>query len=275
MTRLHRRHITGASDAEQTGSSRAEHETTSNTPQEEQPRLSVIIPMYNETGRIHKSLPQVVDYFSQQTYLYEIIVVDDGSTDGSADLARELLAPLKNLRVLEERPNRGKGHAVKVGMLASRGKVALFLDADLSIHPSELSKFWTWLDKGYDVVIASRKMRGARCLHHQPAWRENLGKGFTWLTNVMATRNISDVTTGFKCFTHEAAHELFARSVIDNWSFDAEVLYLAQQRHCRIKEVPVTWHDEPGTKVRLWKAITTSMAGLIAIRCNIMRGIYK
>jgi dolichyl-phosphate beta-glucosyltransferase len=118
-------------------------------------------------------------------------------------------------------------------------------------------------------------MPGANIVKHQPLWRESLGKVFTWLTNHIATKDISDVTCGFKCFTLEAAHRLFGLSVIDDWSFDAEVLFLAQRLGYRIKEVPVTWHDDPGTKVRLWKDALNSLRGLVRIRLNASRGLYR
>ncbi len=241
----------------------------------EAPRLSVVIPMYNESHRLRRSLPGLVSYFQKQHYSYEIVVVDDGSTDDTAALARELLAPIKHFRVIRKNPNRGKGHAVKTGMLAARGRYVLFCDADLSTPPSEIEKFWPWLEQGYDVVIGSRKMPGANIVRHQPFWRENLGKVFTWLTDLIATRNISDVTCGFKCFTHQAAQQLFSRSVINDWSFDAEVLFIAQRHGLKIKEVPVTWRDEPGTRVRVVRDAVRALTGLLRIRLNAMRGLYK
>ena len=240
-----------------------------------EPHLSVVIPMYNEAGRLAKSAPELAGYFKKQPYSYEFVIVDDGSSDGTAALARELFGPGDHVRVVESRPNRGKGHAVKVGMLAARGKIRLFCDADLSTPPDEIERFWPWLEQGYKVVIGSRKMSGAKITRHQPVWRENLGKVFTWLTNQIATKDISDVTCGFKCFTHDAARQLFSRSVIDDWSFDAEVLFLAQRFRYRIKEVPVTWHDTPGTKVRLWQDALRSLRGLMKIRVNAWRGLYK
>ncbi|HUP27456.1 MAG TPA: dolichyl-phosphate beta-glucosyltransferase [Chloroflexia bacterium] len=238
-------------------------------------RLSVVIPMYNETHRMRESIPDLLAYFARQEYQCEFVIVDDGSTDGTAQLARDLFSGQPHVRVIEERPNRGKGHAVKVGMLAATAPTILFCDADLSTPPSELEKFWAWVDKGYDVVIGSRKMAGANITHHQPAWRENLGKVFTFLTNLIATRNISDVTCGFKCFKREAAQAVFSRSVIDDWSFDAEVLFIAQRRRLKIKEVPVTWHDKAGTKVRLLRDASRSILGLMKIRLNAVRGVYK
>ena len=239
------------------------------------PRLSVVIPAYNETARIGRTIPALLTYLRGLDCAHQLLVVDDGSTDGTPDAARQLLSGERHARVLEEPRNRGKGHAVRVGMLAAEGQFVLFCDADLSTPPEELDKFWPWLDSGYEVVIGSRKMTGANVSRRQPLWRESLGKGFTWLTNVIAAPGISDVTCGFKCFTHHAAQTLFSLSLIEDWSFDAEVLFIAQQLGYRIKEVPVSWHDEPGTKVRLWKDSVRSLLGLATIRANFIRGRYK
>lgn len=247
--------------------------TSTSTAQE--PYLSVVIPLYNETQRLPKSAPRLIEYFANQPYSYEFVFVDDGSTDGTAQMARDLFKEVRNLKVIESRPNRGKGHAVKVGMLGAQGKIRLFCDADLSTPLGEVEKFWPFLQDGYKVVIGSRKMKGATIDRHQPWWRENLGKVFTWLTNHIATRGLSDITCGFKAFTDDASQRLFSRSVIDDWSFDAEVLFIAQMLGYRIKEVPVHWHDAPGTKVRLLKDATRSLQGLAKIRLNGIRGKYK
>lgn len=239
------------------------------------PRLSVVIPMYNEAHRIRNSLPRLRDYFRAQPYSVEFVVSDDGSSDNTVELVWEILGRGDGVRVLEERPNRGKGHAVKVGMLAARGDIALFTDADLSTPPAEIEKFWPWFEKGYDIVIGSRKIKGANISRHQPLWRESMGKVFTWLTNRIATHDISDITCGFKGFTNEAAQELFSRSIIDDWSFDAEVLYIAQQRGKKIKEVPVRWHDESGTKVRVLRDALHALQGLVKIKANGLRGKYR
>jgi dolichyl-phosphate beta-glucosyltransferase len=239
------------------------------------PRLSVVVPMYNETRRMKRTLPMLADYFRGQDFSVEFVVVDDGSSDNTAQMARELLGSGPDVNVIESKPNRGKGHALKVGMLAARGDLVLFTDADLSTPPAESSKFWKWFDEGFDVVIGSRKMAGAVLEKHQPLWRESMGKVFTWLTNRIATRDISDITCGFKCFTNGAAQDLFSRSVIDDWSFDAEVLFIAQKHGLRIKEVPVHWHDESGTKVRIVRDATRALLGLVKIRLNNMRGKYR
>ncbi len=239
------------------------------------PRLSVVVPMYNETRRMKRTLPMLADYFRGQDFSVEFVVVDDGSCDNTAQMARELLGSGPDVNVIESKPNRGKGHALKVGMLAARGDLVLFTDADLSTPPGESSKFWAWFDEGFDIVIGSRKMAGAVLEKHQPLWRESMGKVFTWLTNRIATRDISDITCGFKCFTNGAAQDLFSRSVIDDWSFDAEVLFIAQKHGLRIKEVPVHWHDESGTKVRIARDATRALLGLVKIRLNDIRGKYR
>ena len=238
-------------------------------------RLSVVIPMYNETARIRDTVPTLLAYFATQTYPHEFVIVDDGSSDGTADLAQELFASAENVRVLRKRPNKGKGAAVRAGMLAAKGDAVLVCDADLATPLEELDKFWRWLDDCYPVVIGSRKMAGANITHHQPLWRESLGKVFTWLTNHLATKDISDVTCGFKCFKRDAAQALFSRARLNDWSFDAEVLFIAQSLGYRIKEVPVTWHDKPGTKVRLIKDATRSIQGLMKIKLNALKGKYK
>lgn len=238
------------------------------------PILSVVVPMYNETKRIERTLPRLLDFLHTLPLSYEIVVVDDGSTDGTPQLAARLLRQEPQCRVLRQRQNRGKGRAIKRGMLAARGRYVLFTDADLSTPPTELARFWPWLKGGYDVVIGSRKMAGANVIRHQPLWRESLGKVFTWLSDRLATRNISDVTCGFKCFSHDAAQEIFRLARINDWSFDAEALFLAQRLGYNIKEVPVTWHDEPGTKVRLLRDATGALQGLFRIRLNALKGVY-
>jgi glycosyltransferase involved in cell wall biosynthesis len=242
---------------------------------ENAPRLSVVIPMYNEAHRLQRSLPRLAAYFRQRPYRVELVVVDDGSSDNTVEIVREILGTGDDVCVIESKPNRGKGHAVKVGMLAARGEVALFTDADLSTPPEEMEKFWPWFERGFDVVIGSRKMKGANIERHQPLWRESMGKVFTWLTNRIATRDISDITCGFKAFKRDTAQELFSRSIIDDWSFDAEVLFIAQQHGKRIKEVPVRWHDERGTKVRILRDATRAMLGLLKIRMNGLKGVYR
>jgi len=237
-------------------------------------RLSVVIPMYNEAARFPQAAPRLLAYLQAQPYAYEIVVVSDGSTDETIAVARRELAADPALRVIENAPNRGKGHALRTGMTAAQGDIVLFTDADLSTPVEELDKFWPWLDQGYEVVIGSRKMAGAQLTRRQPLLRETLGKVFTALSDVLATRNISDVTCGFKCFSRSAAHDLFRRGRINDWSYDAEILFLAQWRNYRLKEVPVRWHDEQGSKVHMLRDGLRALRGLLRIRWNSLAGRY-
>jgi dolichyl-phosphate beta-glucosyltransferase len=230
--------------------------------------------MYNEAARFPRAAPVLLRYLQAQSYPYEIVVVSDGSTDDTVAVARAELAAAPAVRVIENQPNRGKGHALRTGMTAAQGDFVLFTDADLSTPMDELDKFWPWLEQGYDVVIGSRKMEGAQLTRRQPWLRENLGKVFTWLSDRLVTRDISDVTCGFKCFSRRAAHDLFRRARLDDWSFDAEILFLAQWRDYRIKEVPVRWHDERGSKVSMLRDGLRALRGLLRIRRNGLLGRY-
>ena len=237
-------------------------------------RLSVVIPMYNAAQRFPQAAPILLRYLQAQSYPYEIVVVSDGSSDNTVEVARTALAAAPAVRVLEYQPNQGKGHALRTGMTAAQGDFVLFTDADMSTPPDELDAFWPALEQGYDVVIGSRKMSGAQLTRRQPWLREHLGKVFTWLSDRLVTRNISDVTCGFKVFTRRAAHDLFRRGRIDDWSYDAEILFLAQWRGYRIQEVPVRWHDEQGSKVNMLRDGLRAFRGLLRIRWNGLVGRY-
>lgn len=241
----------------------------------ETPVLSLIIPAYNEEKRLKRSLVDIRRYLDLKKYDHEIIIVDDGSKDGTVRIASECLDGSEKHRILCLDRNRGKGHAVKKGMLEANGRYAVFMDADLSTPISELDKLISAFDQGGDVVIGTRKNKGADVQKRQPFFREMLGKGFTLLSNMFVVRGISDFTCGFKGFRLEAVKDIFNRQVIDNWSFDAEILFLASKLGYEIKEVPVTWYDAEGTKVRLYRDIVGSLRGMLQIRINYMVGAYR
>jgi dolichyl-phosphate beta-glucosyltransferase len=236
--------------------------------------LSLVIPAYNEEKRIGSSLAQIIAYFQRNGYSYELIVVDDGSTDRTAEIVEELIAGIQNGRLLYSRHG-GKGAAVRKGMLSAEGQYIFFTDADLSTPITELDKFLEQLNQGYKVVIGSRRIAGANVELHQSWLRESMGKVFTWLTNVILTKNISDVTCGFKGFSRSVAQEVFSRQQVNDWSFDAEVLFLAQKYGYPIREVPVRWRNDPATKVNLFKDAIRSLLGLLKIRPNDWRGKYQ
>lgn len=235
--------------------------------------LSLIIPAYNEEKRIGASLAQIIAYFQRNGYSHELIVVDDGSTDSTVEVVKELMAGMQNGRLLCA-THGGKGAAVRKGVLSAKGQYVFFTDADLSTPITDLEKFLEQLNQGYKVVIGSRKIAGANVEVHQSWLRESMGKVFTWLTNVILANNISDVTCGFKGFSRPVAQKVFSRQQINGWSFDAEVLFLAQKYGYAIKEVPVHWRNDPGTKVKLLRDTIRSFLGLLKIRANDWRGKY-
>jgi dolichyl-phosphate beta-glucosyltransferase len=238
--------------------------------------LSIVIPVYNEEKRISATLDKLLAYLSGQPWSREIVLVDDGSVDGGIGLARRRLEDAGEVcRVISYGANRGKGYALKQGMLASQGRYALFTDADLSTPIEELDKILPWFEQGYDIVQGSRKMPGAAVERHQPWLRENMGKVFTWLSNFIARVDVRDVTCGFKCYRAEVAHDLYGRQQIYDWSFDAEIIYIARLSHYKLKEVPVRWFDERGTKVHLVKDSVRSFWGLLTIRMNGFKGLYN
>lgn len=236
------------------------------------PFLSVIIPVFNEEKRI-KNLINIVAFLKKQKYKWEIIVVNDGSTDKTD----RLLISMKNklrFKLISYFPNRGKGFAIKEGMLAASGRYRLFLDVDLSTPMIEFDKLSPYLKK-YDIVIGSRKMKGANIIIRQPFIREILGKMFTQLSQKILQMKVSDFTCGFKCFSKKAATQIFPRQTIARWGFDSEILYIGKIKRNSIKEVPVEWKNDLGTKVKFPDAIVYSIVELTRIRLNSFLGLYK
>ena len=236
--------------------------------------LSVIIPTYNEEAAIRHTVEAVAAYLAQSRIPHEIIVADDGSTDRTIEVVRELARILPGIQVLRC-PHAGKGAAVRRGVLEAQGVQVLFLDADHSTRIEEWEKLVPWLQDGYDVVIGSRKMAGAQVHVHQPPLREAMGKVFTWLTNRLLGVRVWDVTCGFKGYRLSAARAIFQRLRIAGWGFDAEALFVARRLGLRIKEVPVIWADDASTKVHLVKDAVRSFMELVAIRLGALRGWYS
>jgi dolichyl-phosphate beta-glucosyltransferase len=239
------------------------------------PVVSLIIPAFNEEKRIGKSLEQILFFCNAQREPYEVIIVDDGSTDNTVKLIRKQFGSQARVRIIEQPMHRGKGAAVQQGMLQAGGEYLFFSDADLSVPIEMLPVFVSELQNHCDVVIGSRRKPGAQIEVHQPIFREMMGKVFTYLSNLILGLRHSDVTCGFKGFRREVAHDLFKRQRLHNWSFDPEILYLAGLRAYAVSEVPVSWRDDKATKVRLWKDTVASFLGLLAIRMNHWRGKYR
>ena len=240
----------------------------------ERPYLSVVIPAYNETRRLEQPLRTISDHLASGPYSAELVLVDDGSQDGTFELIRDLAGELKvPVRAFRYERNRGKGHALKVGFAHARGDRILFTDADLATPIEQLDALNEAIDRGCDIAIGSRKRAGADIRVHQPWYRERMGKVFTWIVSRYLAE-VSDVTCGFKMFRGDLGRSLFAHLRIDDWAFDAELLFLAKRRGYSIEEVPVRWEDQAGTKVRLLRDAWSSARGLLEIVRNDRRGLY-
>jgi len=237
-------------------------------------RYSIVIPAYNEALRLRGALSAVRRFFRRQRGSFEIVVVNDGSRDATEEEAKRISRRWPEVRVISYAVNRGKGYAVRKGVLAARGQRILFLDADLATLPEEWPKLDRRLDDGADVAIGSRKMAGAKLIRRQPWWRERMGKVFTWLVRSVLV-DVTDVTCGFKGFTRKAARALFMRARLDDWSYDAEILFVAWRKGMRIDEVPVRWKDNPDSKVRVVRAALNSLKGLARVRLNDALGRYR
>jgi len=209
--------------------------------------LSIAIPAYNEEKRIGKTLERVRKFLAAKNYEWEIIVVDDGSRDKTAEAAAGLNDG--RISVIRNSSNRGKGYAVRRGVLDAAGEVVLFSDADLSTPIEELDRMLVWMDRGYDVVIGSRAAAGAFIELYQPWYRVALGKAFNLLVRAFLLDGFEDTQCGFKCFRREAGRAVFSRTRINGFAFDVEALLIARRLGCRIKEMPVRWRNSPESKV--------------------------
>lgn len=213
------------------------------------PRLSVVIPCYNEEARLPRTLEQVESYLDARGHSYELILVDDGSTDGTAKVMESAAAHNPRVRIKVLPRNRGKGRALAEGVDAARGSEILVTDADLSTPIDELEKLQAELDKGAGVAIASRAVRGSRVEVSQPFYRVLMGKAFNLIVQTLLLPGIWDTQCGFKLFRADVAREAFAGLSTDGFGYDPEVLYRAKRKGVRIAEVPVVWRNSAPTKV--------------------------
>lgn len=237
-------------------------------------RLSVVIPAWNEERRIAPSLRRSVEVLRRLVPAHEIVVVDDGSSDRTLEAAREAAREAHLFTGLVNGKNLGKGGAVRRGMLEAQGDFVLFCDADESTPMAMLEHFLPAMEAGQPVMIGTRKNRQAVIARHQPWLRETMGKGFTLLAQTLAGVRVTDFTCGFKLFRRDAAQEIFSRQTLTNWSFDAEILYLARHLGYAITEIPVTWTNDEDTRVRLLRDTAGSLKGLLHIAGRRARGAY-
>lgn len=236
--------------------------------------LSVIIPLYNEERRLINLL-EIYNYLNNQKYSWEIILINDGSKDKTKKIASRMIKynSFKNIILISYEKNRGKGFAIKNGMLKAIGEHRLFIDIDLSTPVKEIKKI-LFFAKKFDIVIGSRKRSGAKVIKHQPIIREVLGKEFTRISQKFLGLKVTDFTCGFKCFSAKSAEKIFLIQRIERWGFDAEILFLAQKINIPIKEVAIIWKNDSETKVKLPKDIIISFVDLFKIRYFAFRNLY-
>ena len=235
-------------------------------------KLSLLIPAYNEEKIIESTLEKVLKFLSKKKYSWEAVVIDDGSSDRTSDIAKKFTK--EGVEVVRYEKNHGKGGALKEGVQKAKGDFIIFSDADLSVPISNIDKFLTTLIKA-DVVIGSRRIPGAKILVHQPLIREALGRGYTWLTKFVTGVSVADFTCGFKGFTKKSAKEIFSNTLISRWAYDSEILFLAKKLRYKVIEIPVEWKNREDTRVVLKSVIVETFKDLLSIRVNNLLGKYN
>jgi glycosyltransferase involved in cell wall biosynthesis len=237
------------------------------------PFLSIIVPAHNEEERLKNSLERILSFLDQQSYESELIVVENGSTDRTAQIAAELAKKTPILQV-HSLAGRGKGLAVRHGMLSAQGSYRFICDADLSMPIENVSRFLPPALQDFDVAIASREVPGA-IRYNEPTYRHWIGRIFNTLVRIMAVPGFQDTQCGFKCFLDQAAIDLFSVQQLDGWTFDVEVLYIALKRGYRILEIPIPWYHIPGSRIRVLPDSMAMFMDLFTIRRNWRRGEYS
>lgn len=237
------------------------------------PFLSIVIPAHNEEQRLADSLAKIGDFLKSQDYPSEVIVVENGSSDRTLEIALGFQKEMKGLTVIHEEAS-GKGLAVQTGMLAARGQYRFICDADLSMPVTEITRFLPPRLDDYDIAIASREAKGA-VRYDEPAHRHFVGRIFNSLVRWLALPGLNDTQCGFKCFTAEAAKTIFPLQRMKGWAFDVEILYIARIKGLKIIEVPIPWYYNPGSRVNLLRDSLKMASDLLSIRRNARKGFYN
>jgi glycosyltransferase involved in cell wall biosynthesis len=238
------------------------------------PRLSVVIPAYNESGRIEATLDRVMSCIETQGWDAEVLVVDDGSKDQTAEIIHQWMARYPRLHLIQNPGNRGKGYSVRNGLLQAAGDIVMFTDADLSAPMEEAGLLLEAIDGGADVAIGSRWMDRTRQTIHQPLYRQVFGRCFNAITRGVMGLPFKDTQCGFKAFRREAAQVIFRLQRIERWGFDPEILFIARKLKYRIVEVPVTWGHDERSRMSYLKDGMKMLEEMAVIRYNSLAGRY-
>jgi glycosyltransferase involved in cell wall biosynthesis len=236
--------------------------------------ISIIIPAYNEEKRIEYTLRSIGAYLSRQSYLYEVIVVNDGSRDKTVQVVLRLISEFPYIRLIGSEENRGKGWAVRQGMLEAKGKTRLFMDADNSTTIEQIEIILPYFEQGFDVVIGSRRVPGSVISRHQSWIRENVGQAFNLIVRVLHGIPMKDTQAGFKAFSSTAAERVFPKQTVWHWVFDVELLVISRQCGLKVKEVPIIWKNDARSHVKFRNTAKTVL-DLIKVKLNSISGTYN
>ncbi len=244
------------------------------TPSPASPRLSIVIPAYNESARIEAALSSVLAWVASVPWETEVLVIDDGSTDNTSAIVHRWMASRPSLHLIQNPGNRGKGYSVRNGLLQASGQIVLFSDADLSAPIEEAQRLIDAIEAGSDVAIGSRWLDKQRQTIHQPLYRRFFGRCFNWVTRKVMGLPFKDTQCGFKAFRRDAAQTIFRLQTIERWGFDPEILFIARKLRYRIVEVPVTWGHDERSRISYLKDGMKMLQEMGQIRSNSLRGRY-
>jgi glycosyltransferase involved in cell wall biosynthesis len=238
------------------------------------PDLTIVIPAYNESARIEAALERVMSCINEQGWDAEVLVVDDGSTDDTCQIVERWMKQYPRLHLVQNPGNRGKGYAVRNGLLQAAGDVVMFTDADLSAPIEEAERLMAALKHGADVAIGSRWMDRSRQTIHQPLYRQFFGRCFNWVTRAVMGLPFKDTQCGFKAFKRDAAQMIFRLQTIERWGFDPELLFIARKLGYKVNEVPVTWGHDERSRMSYLKDGMKMLEEMVVIRYNSAAGRY-
>jgi dolichyl-phosphate beta-glucosyltransferase len=238
------------------------------------PSYSIVIPAYNESARIPRTLEHVVACVRERGWEAEVIVVNDGSTDATSEVVKAFAQTAPEVRLIENPGNRGKGYSVRNGLLQALGEVVMFTDADLSSPIEEAERLFDAIAAGADIAIGSRWLGTSRQTHRQPLYRQFFGRCFNAMTRAVMNLPFADTQCGFKAFTREAAQVVFQLETIERWGFDPEILFIALKRGFNVVEVPVSWGHDERTRMSYLKDGAKMLEELASIRWNALLGRY-
>ncbi|MGC9197589.1 MAG: dolichyl-phosphate beta-glucosyltransferase [Acidobacteriaceae bacterium] len=238
------------------------------------PRLSIVVPAYNEGARIEAALSSVLAWVASRPWESEVLIIDDGSIDNTSAIIHRWMASHPSLHLIQNPGNRGKGYSVRNGLLQASGEIVLFSDADLSAPIEEAQRLIDAIDDGADVAIGSRWLDKQRQTIHQPLYRRFFGRCFNWVTRKVMGLPFKDTQCGFKAFRRDAAQTIFRLQTIERWGFDPEILFIARKLHYIIAEVPVTWGHDERSRISYLRDGMQMLKEMGQIRSNSLRGRY-